>query len=118
MKPYVIFNFLITAALLLVASITGLAATLTVSNLNDTGTGSLRQTILNAVSGDTIVFSVTGTITLTSGQMFITKNLTISGPGPGSLTVARSSAGGTSNFRIFYIQSGVTATISGLTLAN
>jgi predicted outer membrane repeat protein len=118
MKPNVIFNSLITAALLFVASITGLAATLTVTNLNDSGSGSLRQTILNANSGDTINFSVTGTITLTSGQMFITKNLTISGPGPASLTVARSSAGGTPNFRIFYNQSGVTTTISGLTLSN
>ena len=44
------------------------AATLTVTNLSDRGAGSLRQAIADAASGDTINFSVTGTITLTSGE--------------------------------------------------
>lgn len=41
-------------------------ATLTVTNLNDTGTGSLRAQIAAANSGDTIDFSVSGTIVLAS----------------------------------------------------
>ena len=59
-------------------------ATFTVSNLLDSGPGSLRQAILdaNASSGaDTVGFSsgVGGTITLTS-QLAITDDLTIRGP--------------------------------------
>ena len=36
---------------------------------------------VHAASGDTINFSVTGTITLTSAQISINKDLTITGPG-------------------------------------
>jgi hypothetical protein len=39
-----------------------IGATRTVSNLDDSGAGSLRDTRADAVSGDTINFSVTGTI--------------------------------------------------------
>ena len=58
------------------------AATITVTNTNDSGAGSLRQAIIDANSGDTIVFGpgVTGTITLTSGRMQIDKDLAILGP--------------------------------------
>ena len=56
------------------------ATTHTVTNSNDTGAGSLRQTIQNANSGDSIVFATdVNYITLTSGQIEITKNLTIDG---------------------------------------
>src|SRR5574342_534164 len=63
------------------------ASTITVTNLNDSGSGSLRQAIIDAGSGDTINFSVTGTINLSSGQLLFDKNLTILGPGEGSLTI-------------------------------
>jgi hypothetical protein len=45
------------------------AATITVTNTNDSGPGSLRDAIANASSGDTINFSLTypATITLTCG---------------------------------------------------
>ncbi len=59
-------------------------STLTVLNNQDSGTGSLRATIAAALSGDTIVFdkSLIGkTITLTSGELQIAKNLTIVGSG-------------------------------------
>src|SRR5438552_15816135 len=40
------------------------AATISVTNTNDSGVGSLRQAILDAHDGDTVNFGVTGTITL------------------------------------------------------
>jgi hypothetical protein len=65
------------------------------SQLGDSGAGTLRQAILDASSscGDTINFAVSGVITLTSGELPIAKNLTISGPGANVLTVRRSTAG-------------------------
>src|SRR5437899_3212704 len=96
-----------------------LATTLTVNNLNDTGPGSLRQRISEAAANDTINFSVSGTIKLTSAALLIDKNLTISGPGANVLTVQRSTAGGTPQFRVFEIAIGYfNVTISGLTIAN
>ncbi len=58
------------------------AATFTVTNLNDSGAGSLRQAIADAnnTSGDdAIVFQsgLTGTVTLTSGELVINSNITI-----------------------------------------
>ena len=61
-------------------------STLTVLNALDSGAGSLRDTIKAASSGDTILFdsSLSGqTITLTSGELAITKSLDIEGPGAG-----------------------------------
>ena len=82
-------------------------------NLNDSGVGSLRQTIADSSSGDTINFSVTGTIALTSASLNVNQNLTIQGPGADSLTIMRSS---TSHFRIFYFDNG-TWTLSGVTIS-
>ena len=59
------------------------AATFTVSNTNDTGAGSLRQAMLdaNAAAGaDTIIFTVTGTITLSLALPAISEQVTITGP--------------------------------------
>lgn len=86
------------------------AATLTVTNLNDSGPGSLRQRIVSAAAGDTIGFTVSGTITLTSGQITLNKNLTINGPGAPLLTIS-----GNNTSRIFRVV-GAVANISGLTL--
>ena len=111
------YLFCVIAALLVSASDT-LAATITVTNGNDSGPGSLRQAIVNASSGDSINFapSVT-TVTLTSGQLVIDKNLTITSPRAEPLTVQRSA--GAVGFRIFNITSNsVTAFISGLTVSN
>ena len=90
------------------------AATITVTNTNDSGSGSLRQALTIANDGDTIGFAVTGTISLTSGELVIDKNITISGPGPGLLTVARSQQA--ADFRIFNIPPSHTAEIDGLTI--
>ena len=71
-------------------------ATFTVINTNDAGAGSLRQAIIdaNAAPGaDTIDFSgVSGTITLTTGELEVTSDLTISGPGASTLAVSGDSA--------------------------
>ena len=101
------------AGLAIVAELsTGLlAATITVSNTSDSGAGSLRRAIQNAAASDTIKFSVAGTITLTSGELLITKSLSIVGPGASSLAVS-----GHNNSRVFEISSNVTVSISGLTI--
>src|SRR5436190_18389977 len=65
------------------------AAVRTVSNLNDYGPGSLRDTISASASGDTINFTagLTGTITLTNGELYVNKDLAILGPGYNSLNI-------------------------------
>ena len=48
----------------------GGATTRTVTNGGDSGAGSLRQTIADAASGDTIVFAAgLSTVSLTTGQL-------------------------------------------------
>ena len=68
-----------------------LLSTVTVTNTNDSGPGSLRDAINNAVSGEVINFapSAYGTIHLTSGPLAINFiNLTIQGPGADKLTIS------------------------------
>src|SRR5229473_5794791 len=74
-----------------------LPSTFTVLNLLDSGPGSLRQAVLDAndqPGADVIRFAhgLHGTIALTSGQLSITDDLTIDGPGANRLTVSGSSA--------------------------
>jgi predicted outer membrane repeat protein len=72
-----------------------LPSTLMVTNNLDSGPGSLRAEIAAAKSGDTIVFATSldgQTITLTSGELLINKNLTITGPGAGNLTISGNNA--------------------------
>jgi parallel beta-helix repeat protein len=68
-----------------------------VMNTADTGGGSLRDAIAqaNAMMGaDTITFAagVTGTITLTTGELLISDDVTITGPGTASITVSGNNA--------------------------
>ncbi len=81
------------------------ALTYTVSNLNNSGAGSLRQAITDAnahVGTDTITFTVSGTITLASSLPNITDSLTINGTGQ-SVTVS-----GNDLYPVFYVASGKT----------
>jgi len=91
------------------------AATISVSSSADSGAGSLRQAISDAIAGDTIQLS--SAVTLTSDQLTVTKNLSITGTG-GNRTIARSSAGGTPEFRVIEVSGGATVTLTNLTLSN
>ena len=88
------------------------ALAITVTNLNDSGPGSLRQAIADAPAGGTIDFAVTGTIVLTSGQLVFTNDLTVNGPGATNLTVSQNLGD-----RILEVSNG-DVTISGLAIAN
>ena len=98
------------------------AGTITVTSAGDSGAWTLRQAILDSASGDTINFSLppgTTAITLTSDQLLINKNLTITGHGANLVSVVRGRATGQPffHFRIFDITLG-SVSISGLTIAN
>ena len=70
------------------------AATITVTSTADSGPGSLRDAIAAASDGDTIQFAAAlngQSITLTSAELAIDKNITINGPGPDQLAVKKSS---------------------------
>jgi hypothetical protein len=95
------------------------AAAFNVSNLNDNGAGSLRQAIEDAnaaVGADMIQFQagLTGTITLTTGQLSLYDSVDIQGPGADVLAVSGNDAS-----RVFYLYNSketLDVTISGLTV--
>src|SRR5438874_555205 len=64
------------------------AATILVTNTGDSGPGSLRQAIATAATRDAISFAVSGSITLTNGELLITKDLRIAGPGSANLAIS------------------------------
>jgi hypothetical protein len=78
----------ICLALIYAVAISVHADIITVTNTNDSGAGSLRQALADANDGDTITFAVTGEIQLTSGELVIDNNITISGPGADSLVLS------------------------------
>jgi hypothetical protein len=88
-----------------------------VHNLDDSGDDSLRQAIelSNSTPGpNEIDFAagLSGTITLTSGELMIANQaVTIHGPGQDLLSVS-----GNGSSRVFEIASGVTASLSGMTI--
>ncbi len=94
-------------------------STFTVANLADSGPDSLRQAILDANANpgaDTIRFAPAardGAITLTSGELAITDDLTIDGSGAGRLAVSGNDAS-----RVFNISGGVAVSIDALTVTH
>src|SRR5262249_28492212 len=95
-----------------------LPSTFLVTNLSDTGNGSLRAEIAAANAhpgGDEIDFAagLTGVITLTSGELLITDSVTINGPGASLLSVS-----GNNSSRVFEMTSGLDVTINDLTITH
>ena len=113
------------AALSLGAALAGQpaqAATFLVSNLNDAGPGSLRQAVADAEAAtgpDVVQFQagLTGTITLTTGEIDVHDAVDIQGPGTSVISVSGNDAS-----RIFYLYSSSNpapaVSISGLTLTH
>ena len=87
-----------------------------VTSTADDGPGSLREAIAQVCSGDTITFDIAGagphTITLTTGELVVAKDVTIKNNSGESITV---SGGGVS--RVFNINPATLAAIIGLTIS-
>ncbi len=90
------------------------AATIAVTNCDDSGPGSLRQALLDAVPDDVIDLTALtcSTITLASGALTSSGNLELQGPGRDQLTID-----GDANDQVLRHQGG-TLGISGVTVAN
>jgi hypothetical protein len=102
-------------ALLLGAS-SGLCNTITVTSTADTGAGTLRQAILDAIPGDIITFDLDlpATIAVTSETLVIDKDLTLAGTGAGQLTIQCQTG---FVYGTIQINSGAAVTISGVTIS-
>lgn len=109
-------NLLVVAFVLtFCTALPSIAATITVTSLADDGSaGTLRSAIANATSGDTIVFAVTGTITLVQGVLEINKNLTITNSN--LRRIGQVSVSGNNMFQVFYVDPGAAVTISQLSI--
>ncbi len=96
---------------LCVISVASARAAITVANQNDSGSGSLRQAISSALAGESIVVPA-GEYVLTSGELAVSKTLTITGSGA-THTIVRASGA----FRVFQT-SGTSSevTISGMAI--
>ena len=110
------------ALLILLSAFPVFGATITVTNTNDGGPGSLRDAIATAASGDTIDFSLSYPATIAVNTALTIdsagpKSLTITGPGASLLTISGGDA-----VSVFVVQplgglgGPMTATISGLTI--
>jgi CSLREA domain-containing protein len=79
------------------------------------GVSCTLRAAIAAAAIDTIQFGagVVGTITLTSGELLLSTNLTITGPGTSQLAISGNNAS-----RVMQVADGVTVSISGLTIRN
>ena len=106
---------LAASALVILASAGTATAALTVANQNDSGPGSLRQTVAEAGPGETINVPA-GTYTLTSAPLVIMKSLNISGAGSAT-TIIRAGAPDINVLTLIGpLESTTSATISGVTI--
>ncbi|MDE3056027.1 MAG: autotransporter domain-containing protein [Verrucomicrobiota bacterium] len=109
------FSLSLSSALVAMSVLQG--AIFTVTNTNDSGSGSLRYAMLNASPGDTIEFAAgaNGTISLSSALPAIAGNLTITGNQSGGVNSTTIDGGGA--VQIFFVDSG-NVSINNLTLNN
>jgi hypothetical protein len=116
----------ILAGVLLFVSGTAGAATFTVTNLNDSGAGSLSQAITdanNAAGDDTIIFDLPGSgphvIGLSNPLPIINSSLSILNDRAGDEVITvRKNDSTVIQFEIFRVNSGLTVLMTGLTLSN
>jgi len=107
-----------TRMLVVVALIIGAAnlnaAVISVTSVADNGPGTLRAALANAANGDVIdATGVSGTILLTSGELFVTKSVFLLGPGPAALAI-----NGNHATRVFHVGSNTVVKIFSLTITN
>ena len=89
------------------------ANTITVTNKNDSGPGSLRSALAIANDGDTIdARDVSGTILLTTGELKVRHSVSITGPGAAHLAI-----NGNATSRVFH-NFASNVTISRFTITN
>jgi beta-glucanase (GH16 family) len=89
---------------------------ITVTNLDDSGSGSLRQALEDIAIGGTIVFDASlagGTVALTSGPLVPSKHVTIDASGAPGLILD----GGGSD-RVLIVDAGLVVHVSDLTVTN
>jgi len=108
----------VAPALALLGTSTASAATIAVSNTNDSGSGSLRDALATASSGDTIDLSgLTGAIQPLT-PLSVPTNVSIIGPGAGNLTIEGGYLAGGSVLSMFMVDGGNgLTTFSDITLS-
>src|SRR5258706_12936874 len=91
------------------------AATITVTSSGDSGPGTLRTAVAATADGDVINFSLPAgsRITLTSGELLVSKSISVVGPGWTNLTIDGNHAS-----RAFHVTPSNSVTISGLTISS
>jgi len=90
------------------------ATTIIVTNNADSGPGTLRRALADATDGDAVYLDFFGTIKLTSGELLVSKNVTIAGPGgPPKISIDANA-----NSRVFHISSNAVVLIFSLRITN
>lgn len=107
----------------LAVSSVALAATFTVTNTADSGSGSLRDALTqaNGTPGvDTVTFAtgVSGTIALSTGALPITEGVTVQGPGPAALAIDGGGVGQVFKMTGTHTSPLQSVTLSGLEIRN
>jgi len=111
-NAFALAGWILPAVLVLSAVVPhALGASLTVTNLADSGPGTLRDRIALAAPGDSISFGVFGTVRLNS-ELVITQNLTVAAFGSAPVYIS-----GSRNSRVFNVTGG-TINLSSLAIVD